>query len=98
MLIRHVRFSAGTGPHDAIRRGHHGRSFLDHLLAGTVRILTAHSRQWAPMLRRSLELVLVVCAARRERVLGAAKGLVDILLEIILKEGEGPDKPGEVLL
>jgi hypothetical protein len=28
----------------------------------------------------------------------AAKGLVDILLEIILKEGEGPDKPGEVLL
>ena len=50
------------------------------------------------MLRRNLELVLVVGAARRERLLGAAKGLVDILLEIILKEGEGPDKPGEVLL
>src|SRR5690348_16506502 len=65
-------------------------ALLDHLLAGTVRIFTAHSRQWAPMLRRSLELVLVVGAARRERLLGAAKGLVDILLEIILKEGEGP--------
>lgn len=49
-------------------------------------------------LRRSLELVLVVGAARRERRFGAAKGVVDILLEIILKEGEGPDKPGEVLL
>ena len=50
------------------------------------------------MLRRSLELVLVVGAARCEQLLGAAKGLVDILLEIIRKEGEGPDKPGEVLL
>ena len=64
---------------------------LDHLLAGTVRIFTAHSRQWAPMLRRSLELVLVVGAARRERLLGAAKGLVDILLEITLKEGDRPE-------
>ena len=49
-------------------------------------------------LRRSLELVLVVGAARRERLLGATEGLVDILLEIVLKEGEGPDKPGEILL
>ena len=49
-------------------------------------------------LRRSLELVLVVGAARRERLLGATEGLVDILLEIILKKGEGPDKPGEILL
>ena len=73
-------------------------ALLDHLLAGTVRIFTAHSLQWAPMLRRSLKLVLVVGAARRERLIGATEGLVDILLEIILKEGEGPDKPGEVLL
>jgi hypothetical protein len=36
-------------------------------------------------LRRSLELVLVVGAARRERLLGATEGLVNILLEIILK-------------
>ena len=47
---------------------------------------------------RNFQLVLVVGAARRERLLGAAKGLVDILLEIILEEGEGPDEPGEILL
>lgn len=49
-------------------------------------------------LRRSLELVLVVGAARSNRLLSATKGLVDIPLEIILKEGKGPYKPGEVLL
>jgi hypothetical protein len=52
----------------------------------------------ARALRRSLELVLVVGAARREQLLGATEGLVNILLEIILKKGEGPDKPGEILL
>ena len=48
-------------------------------------------------LRRSLELVLVVGAARRERLLGATEGLVDILLEIILKKGEGPARHGRPL-
>ena len=68
-----------------------------HLVNGSeARLLGAGAS--AALIRVKLELVLVVGAARREQLLGAAKGLVDILLEITLKEGEGPDKPGEVLL
>ena len=61
-------------------------------------IFSPASVRAACSLGRSLELVLVVGAARCEQLLGTARGLVDIFLEIILKEGVGPDKPGKVLL
>ncbi len=51
-----------------------------------------------PNARQSLELVLVVGAARCKRLLGAAESLLDILPEIGIEDREGAGEAGEVLL
>src|SRR5689334_19300552 len=49
-------------------------------------------------LRQSLELGLLVGGARREGLVVAAEGPLDIFLEIAVEDREGAGEPGEILL
>ena len=56
------------------------------------------NRRRAANLRLPIDLFLLIGAARCQGLVGAAEGLLDIALEIIVEDREGPGEAGEVLL